>query len=62
MLLFEDGIDEATKNRLIEVLAIKDISYDISTELKSDKTNFLVGLHNSNGIVDNYLQNHPCNE
>ena len=54
-VIFEEGIDNATKNRLIEVLAIKGISYEITTEVKSDKTNFLVGLHNSNGIVDNYF-------
>ena len=61
-IVFEDGIDEATKNRLIEVLAIKGISYDISTELKSDKTNFLVGLHNSNGVVDNYFTENNLND
>jgi hyaluronoglucosaminidase len=54
-VIFEEGIDDATKNRLIEVLAIKGISYEITTEVKSDKTNFLVGLYNSNGIVDNYF-------
>ncbi len=55
-VVFEEGIDDATKNRLMEVLSIKSISYEGGTEVKSDKTNFLVGLHNSNGVVDNDLQ------
>ncbi|MEG1287674.1 MAG: glycoside hydrolase family 20 zincin-like fold domain-containing protein, partial [Clostridium sp.] len=54
-VIFEAGIDDATKNRLFEVLAIKNIAYDESQEITSDKTNFLVGINNSNGIVDNYF-------
>lgn len=55
-VVFEDGIDDATKNRLFEVLSIKGISYEIGTEIKNDQTNFLVGINNSNGIVDNYFK------
>ena len=61
-VIFEEGIDDATKNRLIEVLAIKGISYEVTTEVKSDKTNFLVGLHNSNGVVDNYFTENNLND
>lgn len=61
-VIFEEGIDDATKNILIEVLAIKGISYEVTTEVKSDKTNFLVGLHNSNGIVDNYFTENNLND
>ena len=39
-VIFEDGIDDATKNRLFEVLNIKGISYEVGTEIKSDQTNF----------------------
>lgn len=61
-VIFEDGIDEATKNRLIEVLAIKGISYEITKEVKNNKTNFLVGLHNSGGVVDNYFTENDLND
>lgn len=61
-VIFEEGIDDATKNRLIEVLAIKGISYEVTTEVKSDKINFLVGLHNSNGVVDNYFTENNLND
>ena len=61
-VVFEEGIDDATKNRLMEVLSIKSISYEVTTEVKSDKTNFLVGLHNSNGVVDNYFTENNLND
>ncbi|WP_327445043.1 beta-N-acetylglucosaminidase domain-containing protein [Clostridium tarantellae] len=54
-IVFEEGIDEATKNRLIETLGIKEINYEVSTEIKEEKLNFLVGINNSNGVVDNYF-------
>lgn len=61
-VIFEEGIDEATKNRLYETLAIKGISYEVSNEIKSDQTNFLVGINESNGIVDNYFKNKELND
>ena len=54
-VVFEEGIDEATKNRLLEVLSLKGISHEVSEEIKEDKTNFLVGINDSKGIVDNYF-------
>ena len=30
-VVFEEGIDDATKNRLMEVLSIKSISYEVTT-------------------------------
>lgn len=54
-VVFEEGIDEATKNRLLEVLAIKGINHEVSDEIKEDKTNFLIGINNSDGIVDKYF-------
>lgn len=61
-VIFEDGIDDATKNRLFEVLAIKGIECEIGTEIKNDTTNFLVGINNSNGIVDKYFNNKNLND
>ncbi|ELC8441138.1 beta-N-acetylglucosaminidase domain-containing protein [Clostridium perfringens] len=54
-VVFEEGIDEATKNRLLEVLAIKGINHEVSDEIKEDKTNFLIGINNSEGVVDKYF-------
>ena len=54
-VIFEDGLDQATKDRLIEVLEIKNISHTIGTEIDESKTNFLIGIQNSSGIVDNYF-------
>lgn len=54
-VVFEEGIDEATKNRLLEVLAIKGINHEVSNEIKEDKINFLVGINNSEEIVDKYF-------
>ncbi|PWX76171.1 hyaluronidase NagK [Clostridium perfringens] len=54
-VVFEEGIDEATKNRLLEVLSIKGINYEESNEIKEDKTNFLIGINNSEGVVDKYF-------
>lgn len=54
-VVFEEGIDEATKNRLLEVLAIKGINHEVSNQIKEDKTNFLVGINNSEEIVDKYF-------
>ena len=54
-VVFEEGIDEATKNRLLEVLSIKGINHEESNEIKEDKTNFLIGINNSEGVVDKYF-------
>lgn len=54
-VVFEEGIDDATKNRLLEVLTIKGINHEVSNEIKEDKTNFLVGINNSEEIVDKYF-------
>ncbi|MGL5381536.1 beta-N-acetylglucosaminidase domain-containing protein [Clostridium sp.] len=55
-VVFENGVDEATQNRLMEVLAIKGIESVTGTEIVEGKTNFLVGINNSNGVVDNYFK------
>ena len=54
-VVVEENIDDATINRLLEVLSIKGINHEVSNEIKEGKTNFLIGIHNSNGVVDNYF-------
>lgn len=54
-VVFESGLDEATKNRLIEVLAIKNIRHTVGTEIQAGKTNVIVGINNSGEIVDKYF-------
>ncbi|WP_082003311.1 beta-N-acetylglucosaminidase domain-containing protein [Sporosarcina sp. ZBG7A] len=54
-VVFESGLDEATKNRLNEVLAIKNINHTVGTEIQEGKTNVIVGINNSGEIVDTYF-------
>ena len=54
-VVYEDGIDEATKNRLTESLALKEeAKVNVSSELVDGKTNILVGIDGSSGYVDTY--------
>ena len=49
-VVFEDGIDQYTKDRLDEVLDLKgDITYTTSDEMVNGKTNILVGISGSGG-------------
>ena len=57
-IVYEDGIDEYTRDRLNEVLAIKKINATTSTEVKEDQTNILVGIKGSNQYVDQYAGEH----
>lgn len=55
-VVYEDGIDEATRDRLKEVLELKsDISFSESEEIVKGKTNILVGIEGSGGYVDEYV-------
>lgn len=56
-IVYESGIDEVTKNRMSEVLALQDITGTVSAAVQSGKTNILIGTYNSNGYVDNYVKN-----
>lgn len=51
-VVYEDGIDEDTKARLNEVLALKGMNASISSEKKAGKTNILVGVKGSKQYVD----------
>ncbi len=54
-LVLENGIDEATKNRLHEILALKGITGSASDALVSGKTNILVGVKDSGGAADSWF-------
>lgn len=54
-VVFESGLDDATKNRVGEVLAIKNLKHTVSTEIQSGKTNVIVGVNNSGELVDQYF-------
>lgn len=56
-VVYEDGIDEATQDRLEEVFALKDgITVSESDEIVEGKTNVLVGISGSDGYVDQYAE------
>ena len=53
-VVFEDGIDQYTQDRLEEVLDLKNISYTTSEEKVEGTTNILVGIEGSSEYVDTY--------
>ena len=55
-VVFEDGIDSYTKDRLKEVTDLKGLTIATSNELDSSKTNILVGIKGSKGYVDQYVE------
>lgn len=56
-VVYEDGIDEATQDRLDEVFALKGgITVSESDEIVEGKTNVLVGIDGSDGYVDQYAE------
>lgn len=57
-LVYDETIDEATKNRVQEVLDVKKMNATISVAAVSGKLNIFVGTKNSNGYVDRYVSEH----
>ena len=55
-VVFENTIDEVTKNRVNEVLASNNFTVSISDKIVNGKTNILVGTNNSKGYVDSYVK------
>ena len=56
-VVYEDGIDEATQDRLEEVFALKGgITVSESDAIVEGKTNVLVGIDGSEGYVDQYAE------
>src|SRR5699024_10425603 len=51
----EEAIDETTMDFLREILDTKPLQVKVSVKFVSDKTNILNGTKNSDGFVDQYL-------
>lgn len=56
-VVYDSTIDEATKNRMDEVLKSKDKNITVSNEVVNGKTNILVGTYLSDEYVDKYVEN-----
>ena len=54
-VVFESGVDIYTQNRLKEVLNLHNINFNISDEIVGGATNILIGINESNEVVDNYF-------
>ena len=54
-IVVEDGIDESTRNFIIEILAENGINNIFSNEIVENKTNIIIGVRGSAGYVDNYF-------
>lgn len=55
-VVFESGIDQATKDRLSAVLSVKGITAKEVSEAESGKVNILVGINGSNGAAAAYAE------
>lgn len=53
-VVFEDGIDQPTKDRLAAVLSVKDIKVKEVNEAENDKVNILIGTFGSKGAAAEY--------
>lgn len=53
-VVYEEGVDLATKNFLQEVLTAYDVSYTIHESVQVNKTNILLGIKDDQGLVDQY--------
>lgn len=53
-VVYEDGIDDATRARLNEVFELKDLPVEESDAVVEGKTNVLVGIEGSGGYADQY--------
>ena len=54
-VIYETGIDDATKARLEETAALQEIAVAEGTALADGKTNILVGINGSGEFVDQYV-------
>ncbi len=54
-VIYDTGIDEATKDRLEEAAALKDIKVKESDEPKKGATNVYVGVHGEDGEAEDYI-------
>ncbi|MGG5460207.1 hyaluronoglucosaminidase [Clostridium sp. B9] len=61
-IVYDEGIDIYTKNRVNEVLESKNLEATVSNEIVQGKTNFLVGINESGGFVDTYFNENVPHE
>lgn len=61
-VIYDDTIDNITKNRLTEIFDAKGITVNVSTKEKENVTNVLVGTNGSGGYVDNYFNENITHE
>lgn len=61
-IVYDEGIDIYTKNRVNEVLESSNLEATVSNEIVPGKTNFLVGINESGGFVDNYFNDNVPHE
>ena len=54
-IVIEDGIDQSTKNFIIEILKNNGIKNVFSNEAVEDKTNIIIGVKDSDKYVDKYF-------
>jgi len=55
-VVYESGIDQATKDRLAAVLDVKSIAVKEADTAVSGEVNILVGIHGSDGAADTYAK------
>ena len=54
-VIYDDGIDEDTKNRLEEAAELKNIEVKEAEQAKKGATNVYVGVHGQNGAAEDYI-------
>ena len=55
-VVYDEGIDEATKDHIETILKEKGKTVVVSEQKRSDMTNVLVGIYDSDDYVDTYVQ------
>lgn len=55
-VVYDEGIDEATKDHIETILEEKGKTVVVSEQKRSDMTNVLVGIYDSDDYVDTYVQ------
>lgn len=54
-IVYDEGVDAYTKKRVDEILEASNLEATVSKDIVPGKTNFLVGINESGGVVDNYF-------
>lgn len=54
-VIYEEGIDEYTKTKAIDVLSTKNIKTSITNSIVDSRTNLMLGIYGSKEVVDNYV-------